>query len=41
MRPSSILSKGFRKKQLRRSLKKKVSEAVNDTYAGTEGYLTE
>ena len=40
MRPSSILSKGFRKKQLRRSLKKKVYEA-DDTYAGTEGYLTE
>ena len=40
MRPSSILSKGFRKKQLRRSLKK-VSEAADDTYAGTEGYLTE
>ncbi|CAL1164776.1 unnamed protein product [Cladocopium goreaui] len=37
MRPSSILSKGFRKKQLRRSLKKKVSEAADDTYAGTEG----
>eukprot|EP00435_Cladocopium_sp_Y103_P056356 s571_g19.t1 len=51
MRPSSILSKGFRKKQLRRSLKKKVSQpvdgifsqAADDTYAyaATEGCLTD
>ena len=41
MQPSSILSKGFRKKQLRRGLKKKVSQAADDSYAGTEGYLTD
>ena len=41
MQPSSILSKGFRKKQLRRTLKKKLSQAADDSYAGTEGYLTD
>ena len=38
MPPPSIWSKGFRK--VRRGLKK-VSQVVDDTYAATEGYLTD
>eukprot|EP00435_Cladocopium_sp_Y103_P053887 s571_g17.t1 len=39
MPPSSIWSKGFRK--VRRGLNKKVSQAADDIYARTEGYLTD
>ena len=38
MRPSSIHSKGFRK--IRRGLKKKMS-AADESFVGTEGYLTD
>ena len=40
MRPSSVHSKGFHKIRRGRGLKKKMS-AADESFAGTEGYLTD